>query len=338
MFKIIGGDQREYGPVGADEIRRWIGEGRLNARSLAKGVDGSEWKPLAEFPEFAEALGAQMGPGVAGTQVPPALYAEAWTAEILAREPQVRVGECLSRSWQLMTQNFGLLLGACAFVWVVSVIPLVFGFFPFIGVLGSLAGLVYQVMSGVFFGGLYLVFLKTIRGEKTNPGEAFSGFQIDFGQLLLAGFLSGLLENIGFCLCILPGIYLAVAWVFCVPLVADKRLEFWSAMELSRKVVTKVWIEVLALIVVAFLPIILAWLLAGAKIGRSLIPFFHQVISAGGQPDFGRMMQNMISYNTSMFTLSFFSRLVLLFNLPFAVGALMYAYENLFGPRTPANA
>jgi hypothetical protein len=32
-----------------------------------------------------------------------------------------------------------------------------------------------------------------------------------------------------------------VAWMFSVPLVIDKNLDFWSAMELSRKVVTKHW-------------------------------------------------------------------------------------------------
>ena len=28
MYKIIGGDQKEYGPIGAEQIRQWIAEGR----------------------------------------------------------------------------------------------------------------------------------------------------------------------------------------------------------------------------------------------------------------------------------------------------------------------
>ena len=70
----------------------------------------------------------------------------------------------------------------------------------------------------------------------------FAGFSFGFVQLMLAGFLTGLLTMIGLACClVLPGLYLFVAWVFSVPLVADKRLEFWSAMELSRKTVTRVW-------------------------------------------------------------------------------------------------
>ena len=30
MYKIIGGDQKEYGPVTADQLRAWITEGRVN--------------------------------------------------------------------------------------------------------------------------------------------------------------------------------------------------------------------------------------------------------------------------------------------------------------------
>jgi hypothetical protein len=53
MYKIIGADQREYGPVSADQIRQWMREGRANATTLiqAEGVPG--WRPLSTFPEFA---------------------------------------------------------------------------------------------------------------------------------------------------------------------------------------------------------------------------------------------------------------------------------------------
>jgi len=31
MYKIIGTDQKEYGPISAEEIHRWISDGRINA-------------------------------------------------------------------------------------------------------------------------------------------------------------------------------------------------------------------------------------------------------------------------------------------------------------------
>jgi prepilin-type processing-associated H-X9-DG protein len=56
MYKIIGTDQKEYGPVSSDQIARWIAQGRVNAQTRAQ-ADGGEWKTLGEFPEFAVALG-----------------------------------------------------------------------------------------------------------------------------------------------------------------------------------------------------------------------------------------------------------------------------------------
>ena len=53
MYKIIGGDGKEYGPVTADQIRDWVREGRANASTRAAGIDG-EWKALTGFPEFAD--------------------------------------------------------------------------------------------------------------------------------------------------------------------------------------------------------------------------------------------------------------------------------------------
>ena len=52
MYKILGGDRREYGPVTAEQIRQWIAEGRANSSTLAKAEDSPEWKPLSTFPEF----------------------------------------------------------------------------------------------------------------------------------------------------------------------------------------------------------------------------------------------------------------------------------------------
>lgn len=53
MFKIIGGDGKEYGPVAADMLRQWLAEGRLNAQTRVLPEGATEWKTLGELPEFA---------------------------------------------------------------------------------------------------------------------------------------------------------------------------------------------------------------------------------------------------------------------------------------------
>ena len=57
MFKILGADGREYGPVTADQIKKWVTDGRANRETQAQQTGDSNWKPLAQFAEFAEVLG-----------------------------------------------------------------------------------------------------------------------------------------------------------------------------------------------------------------------------------------------------------------------------------------
>lgn len=61
MYKIIGSDGKEYGPVSADDLRRWIADGRVNGQSLAKSEGDAEFRPLSTFPEFAGALAGGTG-------------------------------------------------------------------------------------------------------------------------------------------------------------------------------------------------------------------------------------------------------------------------------------
>jgi|SRR5579871_3124441 len=53
MYKIIGGDGKEYGPVSAEQLRQWMTEGRVNAQTRAQAEGSTTWQPLGEFPEFA---------------------------------------------------------------------------------------------------------------------------------------------------------------------------------------------------------------------------------------------------------------------------------------------
>lgn len=61
MYKMIGADGREYGPVTDEQLRQWVREGRANADTRAKSEADTQWKRLAEFPEFHAALGIAAG-------------------------------------------------------------------------------------------------------------------------------------------------------------------------------------------------------------------------------------------------------------------------------------
>jgi hypothetical protein len=56
MYKIIGADQKEYGPISTEQLRLWISEGRVNAQTRVKPADAAEWRTMADLPEFAAIL------------------------------------------------------------------------------------------------------------------------------------------------------------------------------------------------------------------------------------------------------------------------------------------
>jgi hypothetical protein len=56
MYKIIGSNQLEYGPLTAEQLRQYIVEGRADANTQTKYEGTENWKPLSSFPEFASAL------------------------------------------------------------------------------------------------------------------------------------------------------------------------------------------------------------------------------------------------------------------------------------------
>jgi uncharacterized membrane protein len=97
------------------------------------------------------------------------------------------------------------------------------------------------VVHGPLLGGMFFYYLKRIRKQPAELQDAFAGFTLCFVQLMLVWIVKSVLTVIGVLLCVIPGIYLAVVWSLALPLVIDKRLDFWDAMELSRKEVQQRW-------------------------------------------------------------------------------------------------
>jgi TM2 domain-containing membrane protein YozV len=56
MYKIIGADGQQYGPVNLEQMRRWLAENRVRAESLVQAEGSADWKPLSSYPELAAEL------------------------------------------------------------------------------------------------------------------------------------------------------------------------------------------------------------------------------------------------------------------------------------------
>ena len=67
MYKILGSDGFEYGPVSAEKIKQWIQEERVEQKTPVMPDGVEDWVFLDSLPEFAEAFAS---PQKFGTVVP----------------------------------------------------------------------------------------------------------------------------------------------------------------------------------------------------------------------------------------------------------------------------
>ena len=87
MYRVLGADGKEYGPVTGDVLRQWISEGRTNAQSQIKPEGTAEWQTVASTPEFAPlfeaAPGGELVPTLSGAPAPVKTSALAITSLVL---------------------------------------------------------------------------------------------------------------------------------------------------------------------------------------------------------------------------------------------------------------
>ena len=106
-YIIIGGDQKEYGPISADDVRAWIVQGRASAQTKAKAEGATEWKTLADFPEFHDVLKSAVPPTLATSE-------SASTSKLSGMAVTSLVLGILGMFSCGLTAIFGLILGIIA--------------------------------------------------------------------------------------------------------------------------------------------------------------------------------------------------------------------------------
>lgn len=246
MFTIIGADGKEYGPVTADKLREWIASGRANAQTQIRRDGESAWSNLGSLPEFAGAFAAAQPPprtdawGRAPAGASPALSPDpkAYADAILSRGAKLDFGGALSRGLDLLKSDYWTFVGITL---VMSLVICAASMIPLAGLL----------LTGILVGGLQFYFVRKLRGEKPELGDCFVGFNSMTGALILGALVSTVLILVGAVCLILPGIYLAIAYKFTYLLVLDHKLDFWPAMEVSRRVITANWFLMFFLLIVA---------------------------------------------------------------------------------------
>lgn len=307
-------------------------------------IDGqricSSCKPIAlqRMREGAAPRRAPAGTKMAGNISQPTIDPIAEAERIKREGYPVSFSSCLKRSIGLFKEHFWPLLGNTLLIYIIVVIAS--SFCPFAGVL-----------AGPLFGGLSLYYLKKIRGQHSDINDAFSGFSIQMGATLLIALVMGIIYIVPFVpgyaivvgqsiqnpghqpiagmILMYAGLFIGMAtvgltWTFAVPLAVDKRLEFWPAMELSRKVMWKNLFPIFGFFFLQFLLFILIFVPAMALLALAFVAFSNN--SAGNEG---------LGLGFLFLGLGFLYYVIAgILVLPVSFGTIYYLYEDAFTPKS----
>ena len=180
------------------------------------------------------------------------------------------IGACFNIAMATLKRDFlNIVLANFIIGLVIGLVSLI-GMIPVIGWIAMILLIPPLVIGFIRFNA------KCVRGQPATLGDCFSGFDV-FGTSVLTYILMILLVVVGTVLCILPGIYLAIAYAFAWNLLAERRGSAWECLEMSRQAVTAHWGW-------AFLLLLVASLLAYVGIIACIIGVFATM------PFYGLMM------------------------------------------------
>ena len=336
-YIIIGGDQKEYGPITADDVRQWITEGRLNEHSQIKAEGEVEFRALGTASEFGAAFLAND----AIPPLPPSAFAIGRSGS--EHDYELDIFACFSRAWGLVKNNFWILL--------ISLVVLALVGFVFFGALGFVVSLIvperlmavagFKVALNFFFsavsalvmgplvGGLYLVNLKTIRGEPTRVGDIFAGFQKAFLQLFF-GYLAVVLVT---GLCMAPFNYIST--VRLAPLLAQMKSATPAEVQTLSPQIMSALVGVLPILLICMIPVTyltVNWLFTQSLIIDKQMDFLTAMKTSWKMARkhwwhvFGLLVMTGLLNVAGLCACC----VGVLFTIPIGIAALLFAYETIF--------
>ncbi len=158
-----------------------------------------------------------------GVKVDPGLFDRGCNA--------INIQSYLQQAWQMFRENIGAFLGFTLTLFAVWLAT---------SMVDAGSSLLFSSIAAPLYAGYSIVAFKLMLREPVQFNDFFRGFNY-FLPLFLASLASSIVVTIGFILLLLPGLYLAVSYMFTTFLVIDYRMEFWQAMEISRTIISRNW-------------------------------------------------------------------------------------------------
>lgn len=202
--------------------------------------------------------------------------------ELDQRDFRLRFDSCISRGWALVKRHLGYTAAVMAIFFAIAMgVSMIGNLFQLVVRIPLIGAIPSMLIEAPMKAGLYVFFLKLIREDHADIPAMFSGFSKVFGKIiatyvlmmfllfiwLLPGgimvginvaALKGATPNFsamlpGMLLCfvgLIPMMYLAVCFMFALPLVIDLELGPVDALRVSRKIVHRNWLSMLVLVIV----------------------------------------------------------------------------------------
>lgn len=178
--------------------------------------------------------------------------------------PSWTIGEVLNEAWKLKDGFKGTYWGALLIYIVISMI--LSAVIQFVAgdsdVMGFITQVLFVLITYPLMVGLMMIAIKHSVGTPTTASMVFDYYPKTI-PIFLTYVLMVVMVVIGLVLLVLPGIYLMFAYALALPLVVDKNMGPWEALEASRKALTPCWFRFVGLC-----------LIAAVVIGLSAIPLF----------------------------------------------------------------
>ena len=308
-YDMIGGNGNAYGPVSADQIRRWISEKRANAGTHIRLSGLVEWGPISSFSEFNSSF-PELHP-TQESELTEDVEAEIPPPATPASLP-FTVGGCLGGGRDLLNRNFMPIAGGCLAVWMVN---MALNFIPLVGVIAVL------FLIGPLYGALFRMVLDRKRGLETTFFQAWSGLQAQVPTLIVAGALGAILTALGYLL-LVPGLYLTIAWSFGFLFIIDQKTDAWTGLENSRRTITASFQGVALLLIICFMPLLIVSLYGGIQLAGEVM----KIINTGPiTSETLKLLANKIG------PMALIIEVVRLLVMPLATCVIVEAYERLIG-------
>jgi hypothetical protein len=208
QYRVVAPGGKEYGPVDLPGLIKWVKEGRVTAATNIR-KDAEEPVAAGSLPEVAHLF--EPAPT---SPAPPIALAVALPAEF-------KSWEFIDQAWQLVKPH-----------WVP--LGVMFLLTSFVGAIPYIGACISFVIGGALLVGIYRAIFGMLAGRPPTIDMMFGGFD-RLGQAFVATLVCALLIGLGTMALIIPGIILAMMWMFTIPVMAETDQDFWTAMQTSAR-------------------------------------------------------------------------------------------------------